>query len=196
MQLVCLRTDKPLKIEAAPRSGGLDVVVLTDDVDTAGEVVQDLAAACGAAEVDSAAHFPAEAEALRNTLLRVDESNAVRMKLAAEVADASNTVKALVARSEDARLLGDMRLMRRLYSALFDVNRELAMEHEKRATNHAQLVEGLKEMNQAIQRAARLRVGAPKTRVVNSARAAIKGNNLPALFKHLGLSSGGAGAQQ
>lgn len=124
------------------------------------------------------------------------------------------------------------------------------MEHEKRATNHAQLVEGLKEarlwkapetgpppaagqlrlpasaalcpaaraaaadprrpflrpllcgvsvsvcvrqVNQMIQRAARLRVGQAQARVVNSSRAAIKANNLGALFKHLGLGPGGGG---
>lgn len=47
------------------------------------------------------------------------------------------------------------------------------------------------QVNQMIQRAAKLRVGQAKTRVVNSCRAAIKANNLQALFKHLGLSGGG-----
>lgn len=45
------------------------------------------------------------------------------------------------------------------------------------------LLESLKEVNQMIQRAARLRVGAAKSRVVSLCRAAIKNNNMAALFK-------------
>lgn len=61
--------------------------------------------------------------------------------------------------------------------------RDLIAEHGKRATNHRALLEALKEVNQMIQRAARLRVGGPKARVVTQCRAAIKNNNMAALFK-------------
>ncbi len=43
--------------------------------------------------------------------------------MAADVADASGAVKALVVRAEDARLLGDMEAMRKFYRQLRDVNR-------------------------------------------------------------------------
>jgi Bardet-Biedl syndrome 2 protein len=39
------------------------------------------------------------------------------------------------------------------------------------------------QVNQMIQRAAKLRVGSAKTRVVASCRAAIKSNNIQSLFK-------------
>ena len=40
--------------------------------------------------------------------MKVDEYNAIRLKLTAEMADSSNVVKTLVIKAEDARILGDM----------------------------------------------------------------------------------------
>lgn len=71
----------------------------------------------------------------------------------------------------------------RYYRQLYDLNKDLVAEHDKRATNHAELLKHLKEVNLMIQRAARLRAGGPKTRVVTACRTAIKNTNMPALFK-------------
>lgn len=60
---------------------------------------------------------------------------------------------------------------------------DLVAEHGKRATNHQALLEALRAVNQMIQRAARLRAGAAKAKVVTACRAAIKNNNMAALFK-------------
>ena len=59
---------------------------------------------------------------------------------------------------------------------------DLINEYTKRATNHSQLLAALKEVNIMIQRAARLRLGSAKTRVVTACRAAIKANNFDRLF--------------
>lgn len=45
-------------------------------------------------------------------------------------------VKAYVVRAEDARLLGDMPLMCKLYAELYALNRKLIGEYAKRANNH------------------------------------------------------------
>lgn len=45
-------------------------------------------------------------------------------------------VKAYVVRAEDARLLGDMPLMNKMYSELYSLNRKLIGEYAKRANNH------------------------------------------------------------
>ena len=74
-----------------------------------------------------------------------------------------------VIKGEDARLLGDMDLMQQIYANLFDLNRDLVLEHVKRTTNHEHLLAALKEVNQMIQKAAKLRVGQPKLAVVRAA---------------------------
>ena len=116
-------------------------------------------------------------------LLRVDDYNAARLRLTADMADSSQQAKSLVIRAEDGRLLGDMKAMRTAYSELHALNAELIGEYNKRANNHEQLLAALKEVNMMIQKAARLRVGGAKTRVVNACRAAIKANNIHSLFK-------------
>lgn len=45
-------------------------------------------------------------------------------------------VKAYVVRAEDARLLGDMPSMRKMYAELHSLNRKLVGEYAKRANNH------------------------------------------------------------
>jgi len=189
VQFVSLRDGKPLSIKFVPEQGQL--FIRTDDMETAGEIVQDLSSHIGITELESTADFPYEMEAFRNVLLKVDEYNAVRLKLSAEVADSSNVVKMYVIKAEDARILNDMALMKKHYMQLFDLNRELIMEHTKRATNHSELLAALKDVNQMIQRAARLRVGKAKANVVSACRAAIKQNNILLLFQ---IISGGGNA--
>ena len=69
-------------------------------------------------------------------LVRVDDYNAARVKMSAEMADSSNLAKTLVIKAEDMRILGDMTLMRRAYSDLYTLNSELVGEYTKRSTNH------------------------------------------------------------
>lgn len=46
----------------------------------------------------------------------VDEFNQTRLKLTAEMADSSNLLKSLVIKAEDARILGEMKLMQQIYA--------------------------------------------------------------------------------
>eukprot|EP00245_Coleochaete_scutata_P017419 TRINITY_DN8533_c0_g1_i1.p1 TRINITY_DN8533_c0_g1~~TRINITY_DN8533_c0_g1_i1.p1 ORF type:complete len:185 (-),score=41.30 TRINITY_DN8533_c0_g1_i1:105-590(-) len=159
-------------------------------METAGEVIQSLCSTLGISQLQSTADFPLELEAFKGVLSRVEEHNATRVKLMAETADSSNLIKALVVKAEDARILSHMPNMKRMYTELFHLNRDLIMEHRKRSTNHAELLQTLKEVNQMVQRAARLRVGTPKTQVVARCREAIKANNIHSLFKI--IKQGGA----
>lgn len=109
----------------------------------------------------------------------------MRLRLAADVAECTNDVKAFVVKAEDARILRKMDAMKKAYRKLFELNQELLGEHTKRSTNHEQLLEGLKEVNLMIQKVSRLRVGQAKTNIINLCRAAIKQNDIQSLFKIL-----------
>ena len=177
-----LRDGRPLWLRMTAEAGGT-LHILTEDMDLAGEVLQDLSAALQVVELESLAEFPSEMEAFRGVLLRVDEFNAARLQMTAEMADQSNSAKGLVIKAEDARILGDLKAMRAAYAQLYTLNQELMGEYSKRANNHEQLLAALKEVNHMIQKAAKLRVGAAKARIVSACRAAIKANNIHALFK-------------
>ncbi|KAG2470052.1 BBS2 protein, partial [Polypterus senegalus] len=73
--------------------------------------------------------------------------------------------------------------MKKRYSELYDLNKDLINGYKIRANNHTELLNCLRAVNQAIQRAGRLRVGKPKNQVITACRDAIKNNNVNALFK-------------
>jgi len=179
---ISLRDGKPLWLRMTAEAGGT-VHIFTEDMELAGEVLQDMCMALQVVEMESLAEFPQEMEAFRAVLLRVDEYNATRLALTAEMADQSNNAKTLVIRAEDARILGDIKAMRSAYSELYTLNAELMGEYSKRANNHEQLLAALKEVNHMIQKTARLRVGAAKTRIVTACRASIKANDIHGLFQ-------------
>merc|ERR1719222_1283592 len=138
------------------------LTIRTDDIEVAGEMVQDLCAHLQVTELESTASFPDEMEKFKSVLMKVDEYNAVRLRLTAEMADSSNLVKALIVKAEDYRMLSDMGNLKRVFSSLQSTNGDLIAEYNKRANNHQQLLSQLKEVNMMIQKAAKLRVGNPK----------------------------------
>ncbi|CAM9655156.1 unnamed protein product, partial [Discosporangium mesarthrocarpum] len=167
----------------ARKGKGVEVRFRCDSMELAGEVLQDLCRFTEVTEVQSVALFPHEMETLRKLLESASEYNNLRHQLTADMADNSHRIKALIVRAEDARILGDMPLMRRMYAELFTLNKQCVAEYSKRANNHQALLAALKEVNQTIQKASNLRVGKAKTRVVTECRAAIKSNNVDALVQ-------------
>ncbi|XP_052438963.1 Bardet-Biedl syndrome 2 protein homolog [Carassius gibelio] len=184
--------DSPDIIFTALRGGGLlkinmqpsgEITLRTDDIDLAGDLVQSLASFLAIEDLQADADFPIYFKELRATLIEVDEFHSVHQKLTAAMADHSNYIRNMLVQAEDARLMGDWRNMKKRYIELYDLNRDLINEYKIRSNNHNALLARLKSVNQAIQRAGRLRVGKPKTQVIAACRDAIKNNNINALFK-------------
>ena len=59
--------------------------------------------------------------------------------------------------SYDFSLLIHRKSMRKWYTQLYDINRDLISGYKIRCHNHQELMETLKEVNQVIQKAGRLR---------------------------------------
>ncbi|KAK6191700.1 hypothetical protein SNE40_003318 [Patella caerulea] len=175
-----LRGTGPLIIQME-QSG--QVVIKTDDMDVAGDIIQAVATFLKIEDLQSIVDFPIEMGTLETILVRVDDFHSVRQKLTAEMADHSNLIRSMVVRAEDARLMGDMKSMRTGYMELYDLNRDLISGYKIRCNNHQELLSCLKKVNQVIQKAGRLRVGKYKTQVVNACRSAIKSNNISSLYK-------------
>jgi Bardet-Biedl syndrome 2 protein len=178
---VCVRNGQCVSLSSSPTNGG-EFVVRCDSIEICGDMIQDAAEFLGITEVSTTAEFPQEFAVFQGVLQKVDEYNTARMKLSAEMADSSQLVKALVIKAEDARILSDIRAMKRTYGSLFDLNRELLGEYMKRSNNHNELLAALKDVNSMIQRAGKLRVGQSKTSLVAACRNAIKNNNVHMLF--------------
>ncbi|RXN18279.1 Bardet-Biedl syndrome 2 [Labeo rohita] len=175
-----LRGGGLLKINMEPTG---EITLRTNDIDLAGDLVQSLASFLAIEDLQAEADFPVYFKELRATLTEVDEFHSVHQKLTAAMADHSNYIRNMLVQAEDARLMGDWRNMKKRYIELYDLNRDLINEYKIRSNNHNALLARLKSVNQAIQRAGRLRVGKPKTQVITACRDAIKNNNINALFK-------------
>eukprot|EP01116_Phalansterium_solitarium_P000261 TRINITY_DN10162_c0_g1_i1.p1 TRINITY_DN10162_c0_g1~~TRINITY_DN10162_c0_g1_i1.p1 ORF type:complete len:808 (+),score=333.31 TRINITY_DN10162_c0_g1_i1:386-2809(+) len=178
---VSLRTGSPLRISVRDAK----MTIRTDDVEAAGDIIQDLCECLSIDSLESTAYFPEELNLFHDALSKVTDFNAVRAKLTSEMADSSNLIKMLVVKAEDARILAHYATMSRVYAQLYDLNRELIGEYTKRSNNFSGLLASLKEVNTRIQFHSRLRAGAAKTRVVNACRLAIKENNVGLLFQIL-----------
>ncbi|XP_027017827.1 Bardet-Biedl syndrome 2 protein homolog isoform X1 [Tachysurus fulvidraco] len=160
-----------------------EISLNTDDIDLAGDLVQSLATFLAIEDLQAEADFPTYFEELRVTLTEVDEFHSVHQKLTAAMADHSSHIRNMLVQAEDSRLMGDLKTMKKRYIELYDLNRDLINEYKIRSNNHNALLTRLKAVNQAIQRAGRLRVGKPKNQVITACREAIKNNNINALFK-------------
>lgn len=156
--------------------------IRTTNMSLAADLVQSLCSFLDIRELSSTAEFPRMMNGFKDTLFQVDDFNAARMRLTAEMADESQHVKNLVIQAEDARLLENPTLMKHHYAQLFTLNNQLLGEYRKRSSNHQALLEALKQVNHVIQLAGRLRMGQAKTLIIKSCRSAIKNNNVHALF--------------
>lgn len=160
-----------------------EITVNTDDIDLAGDIIQSMASFFAIEDLQVEADFPVYFEELRKVLVKVDEYHSAHQKLSADMADNSNLIRSLLVRAEDARLMGDMKTMKNRYMELYDLNKDLLNGYKIRCNNHTELLGSLKAVNQAIQRAGRLRVGKPKNQVITACRDAIRSNNINMLFR-------------
>ncbi|XP_076343637.1 BBSome complex member BBS2-like isoform X2 [Tachypleus tridentatus] len=177
---ISLRTSQLLVINMD--TGG-QVTIKTEDMEVAGEVIQSMAQFLNLEDLAVTAEFSKEMENLSNLLTKVEELQSVRQRLSADMADNSSVIRSLVIRAEDSRLMGDFKSMRKWYQELYAFNRDLINGYKIRSNNHEELLLCLKQVNQTIQKAGRLRVGRPKTQVINACRSAIKNNNTSSLIR-------------
>lgn len=176
--LVSLRDNQPCSFILTRTS----LELRTKSMELASELIPSLLQYLNIDEINSTADFPEDAAALKQVLVTVNEYQSSRAQLTADMAEKSTLAKNFLFRAEDGRLLDDMDQMTEAYRELHALNRDLITTYEVRCSNHTELLKCLKVVNQHIQRAARLRAGKPKALVVAGCRAAIKKNDIEALF--------------
>ncbi|XP_005152310.1 BBSome complex member BBS2 isoform X1 [Melopsittacus undulatus] len=175
-----LRNAGQLCIKIKP---GGEISINTDDIDLAGDIIQSMTSFLAIEDLQVEADFPAYFEELRKVLVKVDEHHAVNQRLTADMAEHSRLIRSMLLQAEDARCQGDMKIMKTHYIELYDLNRDLINQYKIRCNNHTELLNNLKAVNQAIQRAGQLRVGRPKAQVISACRDAIRSNNFHTLFR-------------
>ena len=104
---VSLVDGKPLILNINTQLDG-KVLIKTDSMELAGDIIQDICSFMNIQELESYADFAVEMEELKQVIKKVNDYNEVRLHLAADMAEAIKNAKIFVVKAEDARILGDM----------------------------------------------------------------------------------------
>lgn len=171
-----IQTNLSLAIEMDQSKGV--VQIRTDSIELAGDIVQDLCQYLNIQELESVGEFPVELEKFKHTLNQVESFRHSKMQITSEIADSINNIKTLIVKAEDSKVLGEMNYVRKFYTEVMGENTHLFAELTKQQQNTGILMDGLREVNAMINKAANLRNGQYKTQVINLCRQAIKQNNL------------------
>ncbi|XP_032086552.1 Bardet-Biedl syndrome 2 protein isoform X1 [Thamnophis elegans] len=166
-----------------------EITINTDNIDLAGDIIQSMASFWAIEDLQVEADFPVYFDEVHKAFVGVDSSHTVCQKLTANMADRSNSIRSMLVRAEDSRLMGDWKNMKKRYNELYDLNKDLLSQYKIRCTNHSEFLNNLKAINQAIQRAGNLRVGKHKMQVIAACREAIKNNSVNMLIKIMRLGT-------
>ncbi|KAL4450366.1 hypothetical protein ABPG74_009072 [Tetrahymena malaccensis] len=159
------------------------VQIKCDDIEVAGDLIQDMCQYNNITELESQGQFPKEMEKFKEVLHKVEQYSSARMNITADIADSVQMVKTFIVKAEDARILGDMKFMKKYYTDVMVQNKNLMTELLKRKTNNDILMSSLKEVNSMISKASNLRLGQFKAKVTTLCRTAVKNKDLFSLVR-------------
>ncbi|CAF3460420.1 unnamed protein product [Rotaria socialis] len=179
---LCVRTDAKLVIRMQNTG---HVRIQTDDIELAGNIIQSMGKFLKIENLYTTGDFPLEFELLRQVFSQIEEYQAARQRISSDMAEHASIIRNFLIRAEDARLMGDIPIMKQHYIDLLHLNRDLINGYTIRCTSHEELMRHLRFLNQMVQKAGNLRIGKYKTNTVNHCRAAIKGNNVELLIKSI-----------
>ena len=151
--------------------------IMTDNIDLAGELIQDLSGFFGVTELTSTATFTKDLNRIKELLEKIEDFNSVRTQLTVNMAENCQNVKALIVKAEDARIQRNMQYFKQNLSNLHQFNGQLLSEYQIRANNHTELLNCLKIINQFIQRSGNLRCGQGKNKCIALFRDGVKNRN-------------------
>ncbi|KAJ8925470.1 hypothetical protein NQ315_009304 [Exocentrus adspersus] len=179
LNLKCLRDGSPL-IMVFEISG--KVVIHTNNMFLAADLVQSLAAYLNIENLESKASFPNEEENLKMLMEKLTSIQDARIRLSTDVADRLGQIRHFIIKAEDSRL-NNIKEMPTYYSELNAINKELINGYKIRLQNYNEGVETMKRINAIIQKASRLRVGQKSSTMISNCRKAIENNNIEGLIK-------------
>ena len=158
-----IKTNKQLNIQARVESNGTLMQISHDDLETVGDMVQDLCVFINVTElIPDTIDFPKEIEDATELIQNIDEYDKLRGHFSANIAESVNQAKAFVVKGEFSLMLGDMASLKKNYTIVQQENGNLIGEYMKRRNNHEELVKSLKELNNFIRKSSNLRVGPAK----------------------------------
>ena len=161
LRLVDVRTHDPLHVQVQRSNDFQQVIVqvLTEELQTASDVVQDMSGVLGVEEMQSLCSFSRLNEKLKEIVDTVQQSNTLKTHFAANISENIQNVKVFTVRAEASLMIDDMKGLKKNYAQVQQENTALINEYRKRQLNHDELLASLKTMNTLIRQSSNLRVG-------------------------------------
>jgi hypothetical protein len=146
VRLVDVRTHQPLSInfKVLDLVTRLAMKITTPDIETASELVQDIANHFKIWELQTKASFPCLQSELEKINEDIEQSNTLKIHFAANMSENINNLKASIVRAEASHMIDDVEGLRRNYANVLAENGALIGEYTKRSNNHAELLKSLK----------------------------------------------------
>ena len=107
LDLLSLRTGDTCQVDMVQESTGNKVTISCASMQVVGDVIQDMCRFLGIELLESTADFPRDFDMFREVLERVDKHKELRQRMTADMADMTHSVKTMVIRAEDSRVLCD-----------------------------------------------------------------------------------------
>jgi len=166
IMLLHVKTNQQLIIQAKVESHGTLLQISHDDLETIGDMVQDLCQFINITEIEpESIDCPLDIEKLTQLISDIEEYDKLRGHFSANIAESVNNAKAFVVKGEFSLMLGDMVSLKKNYTIVQQENGSLIGEYIQRRNNHEELVKSLKELNNFIRKSSNLRMGPPKSAI-------------------------------
>ena len=179
-----VKSEQQLIIQARSESDGTLMQISYDDLETVGDMIQDMCTFVKVAELTpEVMDFPVEKQKVTELIENIEEYDKLRNYFSSNIAESVNNAKAFVVKGEFSIMLGDMASVRKNYTVVQQENGNLISEYMKRRSNHEALVKSLKELNNFIRKASNLRMGVEKANIVTTSREAIKNKKMKEIVK-------------
>lgn len=164
--LLHVRNNAQLIVQARNESDGTLLQISYDDLETVGDMIQDLCVFIKITELKpESIDFPGEKQKALELVENISEYDKLRNHFSANIAESVNNAKVFVVKAEFSLMLGDMTSLKKNYSIVQQENGNLIAEYMKRRNNHEELVKSLKDLNNFIRKASNLRVGSTKNQI-------------------------------
>ncbi|OQV23575.1 Bardet-Biedl syndrome 2 protein-like protein [Hypsibius exemplaris] len=180
LAFVSLRDGEQLVIRMT--SAG-EITVMTDSIDTAGDVVESLADGLTLKHVESHAHFPKAYDGLLNVFSQLDEFQTNRQRQIADIADRGAGIRAMLMKAEECKTLETWPEVKKYYMELHNQNKSILGDFRVQIEAHQKFTASLKSVSQLIDKAARLRVGTPKSDLFSKCRLAVQSRDVQLLVR-------------
>ena len=177
-----------LSISFSTCNGG-ELTISSDCLGIVSQIIQHLITELNIDDLESTVELSGTLGLIKDMLVQLNENEVLRLKMTADIADATQYLKALLVRAEDARALSQIQLMKQYYVSIHDINKTLTTEHIKRCNNYKEFMRLQKEMHHTLEMFLNCRNGQPQSNLLTQIKRMLNDKSYDSLITLLSSGS-------